>query len=40
MLTPKAGVPEVELLLMLFGVPEFGDPAALPLSELLTPGVP
>lgn len=40
LLVPKAVVPDVELLLVLFGAPEFGDPAALPLSELVTPGVP
>jgi hypothetical protein len=38
LLTPKAGGPDVELLFVLFGWPEFGDPE--PLSELVTPGVP
>jgi hypothetical protein len=33
-------VPDVELLFVLFGSPEFGDLAAMPLSELVAPGVP
>jgi hypothetical protein len=33
-------VRDVELLLVLFGRPEFGDAALMPLSELVTPGVP
>jgi hypothetical protein len=33
-------VPDVALLFVLFGRPEFGALAAMPLSELVAPGVP
>lgn len=33
-------LPDVELLFVLLGRPEFGDLMALPLSELVAPGVP
>jgi hypothetical protein len=33
-------VPDVELLFVLLGRPEFGDLAAMPLSELVVPGAP
>jgi hypothetical protein len=33
-------VPEVELLFVLFGRPEFGDRAPMPLSELVALGEP
>ena len=38
LLVPYAGVTDVELLFMLFGWPEFGEPE--PLSEWVTAGVP
>ena len=37
---PGRLVPDVELLFVLLGRPEFGDLAVLPLSELVVPGVP
>jgi hypothetical protein len=33
-------VRDVELLVVLFGRPEFDEPALMPLSELVAPGVP
>jgi hypothetical protein len=33
-------LPDVELLFVLLGRPEFDDLAAVPLSELVVPGVP
>lgn len=40
LLLPKALMAGVELLFVLFGRAEFGDPAPVPLSELVAPGVP
>jgi hypothetical protein len=34
------GALDVELLFVLLGRPEFGDLAAMPLSELVAPGAP
>ena len=33
-------MPDVELAFVPLGRPEFGAPAAIPLSEWVTPGVP
>jgi hypothetical protein len=33
-------VPDVEVLLVLLGSPEFGDVADMPLPEFVVPGVP
>ena len=40
MLTPKATVGDVELLFMLFGGTDLDDPAPIPLSDEVAPGVP
>ncbi|SIT41374.1 hypothetical protein BN2475_300019 [Paraburkholderia ribeironis] len=40
LLIPNAGVPDVELLFVLFCGLEFGDPALIPLSVVVAPGVP
>ena len=40
LLLAGALVPDVELLFVLFGRPEFGDLAVMPLSEFVAPGVP